>query len=376
MRVCFFIPRLKGGGAERQCAALLGELQKNPSIDIHLVVLGSTDHDDRLEVANLTVHRIDLQDFGDPRALAFVIRTLRQVRPDVLLSWLHPADIWSYAATRVVRGVPWIMTERDSAYPDEFAHNLRIKLGRRAAAMIIANSEEGRQLWAGIADHPPLRVIPNLVTVPVTPPSGLADRSDSADCLYVGRLEPKKNILLMAEGFALFTRNVPEARMVVAGVGSQAEELEDFAERQGSASSVELLGFHDDVPALMARSRLFLSLSKYEGMPNTLMEAVAVGLPAVVSDIPSHRTLLGDDYPYFVGVDASPEEVEKVIAAAWNHGCAADIYRHGRDVLATMTPARVAAAYVDAFAEVVAAEAGTRRRRGLRRTAERPPTRT
>ena len=128
-----------------------------------------------------------------------------------------------------------------------------------------------------------------------------------------------------------------------------------IAENDGVASQVELLGFRKDVPRLMSRARVLLSFSRHEGMPNVVMEAVVAGLPAVVSDIPEHRALLGDDYPYYVRLDSPPEEAAGVIAEAWANGLTADeqLYAHARDVLATMTPEKIVGAYLDAFAEVL-----------------------
>ena len=91
-------------------------------------------------------------------------------------------------------------------------------------------------------------------------------------------------------------------------------------------------------------------------MPNVVMEAVTAELPAVVSDIPEHRALLGDDYPYYVRLDSTAEEAAAVIADAWANGvtAGAHIYAHAMKVLATMTPEKVAQAYIDAFADVIA----------------------
>jgi glycosyltransferase involved in cell wall biosynthesis len=182
------------------------------------------------------------------------------------------------------------------------------------------------------------------------------DRSKSVECLSVGRLEPEKNVGAMTSAFVHFATTHPQARLIVAGKGTQAGEVVRIAEREGVASRVELLGFRKDVPRLMSRARVFLSFSWHEGMPNVVMEAVAASLPAVVSDIPEHRALLGDDYPYYVRLNSTPEEAAGVIAQAWANGITSGehVYAHARDVLATMTPEKVVAAYIDAFADVIA----------------------
>jgi glycosyltransferase involved in cell wall biosynthesis len=355
MRVCFFIPSLDDGGAQRQCIALVNALQHTPGVEVHLILLGPGVHDRSLDVSHLQVHRIAVRNFASPSALAFVVRTLRGVHPDILISWLHPADIWSYIATRVVRGVPWVMTERNSAYTNRPAYNFRKRIGRRAADGIIANSQAGKQFWESLATRSPVLMIPNMVIDGEITGGTSADRSKSVECLFVGRLEPEKNTGVMTAAFMHFAVTHSQARLIVAGKGTQAGEMLRIAEKEGGASRVELLGFRRDVPTLMRRARVLLSLSRHEGMPNVLMEAAAAGLPAVVSDIPEHRALLGDDYPYYVGLTSTPEEGAAVIAQAWVNGgvTGEQLYAHARDVLATMTPERIVAAYLDAFAEVI-----------------------
>lgn len=366
MRICFFIPSLGDGGAQRQCIALLNELQHLSDVEPHLILLGLGEHDDSLTADRLYVHRTEVRNFASPAALAFVVRTLRRVRPDLLISWLHPADIWSFAATRIVRGIPWVIAERGSAYPDDFVFNLRIRLGRLAADAVIANSSKGRELWKTAAPHVPARTIPNMVIEPRVSTNWVVEESEPDSCLYVGRLEPEKNVGEMAAAFACFASENVGARLTVVGKGSRAAALEQIARDGGVADRVDLLGFRFDVPSIMARARVLLSFSRYEGMPNVLMEAVHFGLPAVVSDIPEHRALLGDDYPYYVRLGSPPDTAAAVIRRAWADGLRGEVakdYAYARHVLLSSMPEKVASAYVDAFADVIANVNSTKRSR-------------
>jgi glycosyltransferase involved in cell wall biosynthesis len=356
MKVCFFVANLGDGGAQRQCVALLNLLQHNPDLDLHLMLLGAGEHEKDLDTSCLTIHRTTVRDFASPAALIFSIGTLRRIRPDLLISWLHPADIWSYVATRVVRGIPWVITERGSSYPDQLVYNVRQRFGRRGATAIIANSEPGRQLWSSFSPAAPILVIPNMLLGDAVPTDGGPARGRSQECLYVGRLEPQKNVDAMAAAFAQFAAARPEAKLTVVGKGARAEQIRRIAEEAGVNGQVDLVGFRTDVPQLMSRARVLLSFSRNEGMPNVLMEAVVAGLPAVVSDIPEHHALLGGDYPFYVALDSAPEDAARVIEHAW---CADDsalsrIYDHARKVLASSTPEQVASAYTDAFSEFVA----------------------
>lgn len=356
MKVCFFVANLGDGGAQRQCVALLNLLQHNPDLDLHLMLLGAGEHEKDLDTSCLTIHRTTVRDFASPAALIFSIGTLRRIRPDLLISWLHPADIWSYVATRVVRGIPWVITERGSSYPDQLVYNARHRFGRRGATAIIANSEPGRQLWSSFSPAAPILVIPNMLLGDAVPTDGGPARGRSQECLYVGRLEPQKNVDAMAAAFTHFAAARPEAKLTVVGKGALAEQIRRIAEEAGVNGQVDLVGFRTDVPQLMSRARVLLSFSRNEGMPNVLMEAVVAGLPAVVSDIPEHRALLGGDYPYYVTLDSSPDDAARVIDRAWHTDDSAlsRIYDHARKVLASSTPEQVATAYTDAFNEIVA----------------------
>lgn len=364
MRVCFFISNLLGGGAQRQLIGLVNELQHTPRVEVHLILLGSGVLDDQLDVSRLKLHRIEVPNFASPRALAFAVWTLRRVRPDILVSWLHPADIWSFMATRVVRGVPWVMAERssDQNYKGRFhpearrAYAVRRWMGRRGPDAIIANSQAGKEFWEAITKRVPVQVIPNMVIPAEAPLECGTDRPNSVECLFVGRLDPEKNVGTMTSWFASFARGRPEAKLILAGTGAQAAEVVLVAEREGVANRVELLGFRNDVPSLMGHARVLLSFGLFEGMPNVLIEAITAGTPAVVSDIPEHHALLGDDYPYYVRLESSPEEAARVITLAWDQGLGADerFYAYARALLTTMTPEKIARAYLDAFATVLA----------------------
>lgn len=364
MRICFFVANLGDGGAQRQCVALLNLLQHQPDIDVHLILLGSGEYERDLDTSGITLHRTEVANFSSPLALRFVVRTLRRIRPDVLMSWLHPADIWSYPATRIVRSVRWVLAERSSTYPDELVYQVRKRFGRLGADLVIANSAPGEHLWAALSPRTQVRVIPNMTlgtpTVTTEP-----DRGTATECLYVGRFMPQKNVIDMAAAFALFAARQPDARLRMAGQGDQQDAVTQIASDADVADRVELLGFRRDVPALMSRARLLLSFSRYEGMPNVVMEAVSAGLPVVVSDIPEHRVLLGPDYPYYVRLDTPPAVGADAIARAWTDGSrlVPSIYAHASEVLAASAPDRVVAAYVDAF-ESVLAPAGSRTLRG------------
>lgn len=106
------------------------------------------------------------------------------------------------------------------------------------------------------------------------------------DLVAVGRLLPHKNQRLLLEALALVARERPETTLWIVGDGSERRALELYSRSLGIADRVTFLGQRADVPALLARARMFVNASLWEGMSNAVLEAMAMSLPSVVVDAP------------------------------------------------------------------------------------------
>ena len=109
----------------------------------------------------------------------------------------------------------------------------------------------------------------------------------------IGRLVEVKNYPLLLRAFAAQAdRN---AILVVAGDGPEHPALSALAARLGISARVRLLGHRDDVPTVLAALDLFVLCSRSEGMSNTLLEAMATGLPAIATRVGGNPEILRDD---------------------------------------------------------------------------------
>ncbi len=109
--------------------------------------------------------------------------------------------------------------------------------------------------------------------------------------LFVGRLEPEKNLFTLLEAFTEVARAVPESRLILVGDGELRQPLTAFAQRLNLTGQVTFTGAlpHDQIPAVMKSATVFALPSFYEGFPKVLIEAQAAGVPLVVSDDPHLR---------------------------------------------------------------------------------------
>ena len=108
--------------------------------------------------------------------------------------------------------------------------------------------------------------------------------------LSVGDLNENKNHRVLVEAMADLPKNV---RFFIAGEGPLREEIEELAQCLGVVERVTLLGFRSDISALMNAADLFCVPSKREGLPVSLIEAMATGTPVLASDARGCTDVLG-----------------------------------------------------------------------------------
>ena len=110
----------------------------------------------------------------------------------------------------------------------------------------------------------------------------------------VGRLHPQKNFALLLEAFSLFRRRYPDYVLDIYGTGELEGALKEKARALGIGGSAVFHGFVPDVPAKIRDAAMYISSSDYEGISNSILEAMALGLPTIATDCPvgGSRTLI------------------------------------------------------------------------------------
>ena len=133
--------------------------------------------------------------------------------------------------------------------------------------------------------------------------------------LSVGELNDNKNHIVVIE--ALGRIKNPAIYYYIAGIGKNKEMLEQRIHELGLEHQVFLLGYRDDISDLMRLSDVFLLPSKREGLNVSLMEAMASGLPCIVSDIRGNRDLIKENNGGYLVEPNNVDEWECVIGRIW-----------------------------------------------------------
>ena len=135
-------------------------------------------------------------------------------------------------------------------------------------------------------------------------------RSIGPDILAIGKLEHQKGFDTLLRAFSAIRATHPAARLTILGEGSLRCELERLADRLRITRSVEMPGWVDNPYAWMEASDLVVSSSRYEGLPNVVIEAMACGATVVATDCPGGTSELVE--PSVTGYLCEPDNDEEL----------------------------------------------------------------
>lgn len=299
--VSLFVPSLRGGGAERAMVTLAnGFAERGLKIDL---VLARAEGPYLSEVSP-EVRVVDLQSSRVLASLPGLVRYLRRECPQAMLSALSHANIIAVMA-RMLAGVPirLVVSERSnlsisSSEPQNLRGRAVLPLMRwiyRKADGVVAVSRGVADDLARTIDLP--RGLISVVYNPVVT-SELIEKSKMPlehpwlgegkppVILGVGRLTQAKDFATLIFAFAQ-VRAVHDCRLVILGEGELRAGLEKLVTSLGVQDSVRLPGFVDNPFAWMSRVQLFVLSSRWEGLPNVLIQAMACGAAVVSTNCPS-----------------------------------------------------------------------------------------
>lgn len=313
MKVDLLITELNTGGAERCCTALALHLAHHQH-RVRVFSIGPRPippYDAlirQLDAAGIETHCFDAQRaWALPRVRARLRAAVRRQPPDVAQAFLWHANMLA-ASIYSASHIPWVAGVR-VVEPRRWRAWLAPVWSRRATRVVCVSSEVAE--WCERTEGVPaerLIVIPNGVEIPDAdranpwirePDARPSTRNPSTDLqlgvlLFVGRLEPQKGIDALLRHADAILEQLPMHRLVLIGDGSMREDCAAYQRNSPYAARIELLGQRDDVADWMRRADLLLLPTRYEGMPNVVLEAMACGLPICVTRVEGIRQLLGD----------------------------------------------------------------------------------
>lgn len=288
MKILFYINQIYEGGAERVITQLASSFAESGD---EAVLVTSFEHKGEYELSDkvirLSLEKEQVQQSRIRRNVSRISKLRKIVKtqkPDIVLSFMQEPNFRILMATLGLSCKKVVSVRNDPAR--EYAG----RVGRLVGKVLIPLLADGcvfqtKQAveWFPKRLQRKSRVIPNAVN----PVFFKAERS-GADVYWVavGRLVEQKNYPMMLSAFSKVVERYPDERLRIYGEGPEKDKLQSLIDTLGLAGSVLLCGQSSDIVDVLIDAKGFLMSSDYEGMPNALMEAMAVGLPCVVTDCP------------------------------------------------------------------------------------------
>jgi glycosyltransferase involved in cell wall biosynthesis len=319
IRIAFCITDLDPGGAERAMVELVTRLNKarfSPAV-FCLGPRGALA--EVLEAAHIPVTCFGAKGFRHVGIVVRLRRALKQFQPDLLQTWLFHANLLGRIAGRLA-GVPIIVSGIRVA---ERRSRFRIWADRLTQSLVQAHVAVSKDVAefstkTGGLKSARMHIIYNGVDVNRFESAKPADLSllniptESQILLFVGRLDPQKDPLFLLDAFAVVRSSLPELHLVYVGDGILKSKLMEAMQTRSLMNCVHVLGWRADVPELLKTADGLALCSRWEGMPNVVLEAFAAGTPVVAVPAEGVSELIVDGETGFI---VSPRDAGALAAA-------------------------------------------------------------
>ena len=308
------------GGAERQITMLANEMSKRGH-EVHFLIIA--EYSKRYPISErVIIHDLTKYDgsfltpiLGRFYALRNVYKT---IKPDITIHFNVQSAYLTVALPKRIYGKA-IYSERGDPYDDEYSgllRHLRDWMVKKVDGLVF-QSEGARDFFPAHIIKKSI-IIHNSVAVPVDRYPISSSRKKVITS--AGRLHPQKNYLLLIKAFIKISEDYPDYQLIIYGDGELRNDLQKYINAQDMIDRITLAPACVDLWDRIVDASLFVLSSDFEGMPNALMEAMALGVPCVSTDCRpgGARTLINNGINGFVvpcgDVDALAEKMSFVLS--------------------------------------------------------------
>lgn len=287
MKLAFVMGKLRGGGAERVTASLINELSKDGH-EIHLISFEINRDLDYPVSTDVIVHTREVRTNCRINAIferiSYFRRTIKKIKPACVICLDGPRI--KVLLTIALLGVrcPLILAERNNPVSEPNERILRFlrTLCYTVCDGVVFQTEGARSFFSRRIRRKSM-VIPNPISQQLLAPyNGIREKRIVNFC----RLIPQKNLPLLFEAFSDIAEDFPEYILEIYGEGPLYDSLQNKIDGMKLEKRIFLRGFVNPVYPYIRNAALFVSSSNYEGISNSMLEAMAMGIPSICTDCP------------------------------------------------------------------------------------------
>ena len=307
-RFVFVVGRYAVGGAEKQLANLIAHRpQRARDIDVHVITLlppSSLEVEQRFADAGVRTTLVDRSSLRFPSFFIRLLSEMRRLRPAVVSTFLDSSvGAWGRLAAWLT-GVPIIVqSDRQLAHEGTRSHLFLRPLLDRVTTRFLPNANAiAERLVADGVPRRKIRVMPNGVDLRVFDPCSTKGQRGSweipeADTVlgYLGRFAREKRVDLLVRAVQALPESARPEHVVLAGDGATMPAVREIvAADRWLSERCRFIGGIDDTPAFLASIDYLVLPSDSEGLPNVVLEAMAMAKPVVATAVSEIPAMVGD----------------------------------------------------------------------------------
>jgi glycosyltransferase involved in cell wall biosynthesis len=331
IKVTHIITGLHTGGAEMMLYKLLSYIDHSLFVSevISLIDIGPLGP--KIQSLGIPVRTLGMKrSSANLRSLLSLKQMVRESTPDIVQTWMYHADLLGGLSTKLAGHMPIIWNIRQSNFDHQKTKRMTLLTIRSCALFshlipkkIVTNSKTAASIHVQLGYRARnIVVIPNGFQLDIFKPDKNArldvrqELGVSADSVLIGliaRFDPLKDHYSFIQAAKLLHSSLPDVHFLLCGddISWKNEQLAQWIDSTSLRPRFHLLGLRDDIPRLKAALDIATSSSYGEAFPNIVGEAMACGVPCVVTDVGDSALIVGE-----TGLVVSPGNPQE-LALAW-----------------------------------------------------------
>ena len=290
-KIVFFINKLYGGGAERVTVALANEFCQQMNYEVHLLVYSRNKEYEYPVSEKIIIHSYDEEQIATNRIRSLIDRTIylikkiKEIDPCCVVSLGSPKEITLLTFAAKFNRKKLILSERND--PKNFPQSKSLRFIRlieySISDEVVFQTKGAKEFFSGkiqnkskVISNPLNNQIPERCT-----------KSRKKVIVNWCRLAPQKNLDLLIDAFSKVVKKHPQYKLEIYGEGPEKEPLEKKIIKMGLSEKVFLKGYCNNIYDKVIDAAIFVSSSDYEGISNSMLEAIAMGIPSICTDCPA-----------------------------------------------------------------------------------------
>lgn len=288
IKIVFIIEQLFGGGAERVTSELANEICKKEEYEVHMITFVHEPAREYMLDRRVVRHNINFNSNVKVKRLIGkcieIRKTICEISPTYIISLAMTKTIAMISFALIGAKTNLILSERND--PSRYKNNFILRLIRHISFLksdgVVFQTEQAKNYFSDS-----IKKKSTVIYNPIN--NSLPDRyqGNRKDVIVnFCSLTKQKNLDLLIDSFFAISKEFPSIKLYIYGEGPEREHLEEKVKELNLQNRVFLPGYSIDIYEKVKMAKVFISSSNYEGMSNSMLEALCLGVPTICTDCP------------------------------------------------------------------------------------------